>query len=55
VFSPYVGIVPCTIFCCPKPGFPLAEMTADEKELLPNASNNENNKGPTSVVLEEGP
>jgi hypothetical protein len=55
VFSPCVGIVPCTGFCGPKPGFPLAETIADENALFPNASKKENDIEPTNMVLEEGP
>jgi hypothetical protein len=55
VFSSCAGIVPYTRFCDPKPGFPLAEMIADENVLLKNVPNKDNDKEPTSVVLEESP
>jgi hypothetical protein len=55
VFSPCVGIVPYTGFCCKKPGFPPIETATDENALLPNVSNKENEKEPIDVVLEAGP
>jgi hypothetical protein len=53
--SVFLLIVPYTGFSDPKPVFPLAEMTAAKNAMLPNASNKDNNKEPTGVVLEEGP
>jgi hypothetical protein len=50
MFSPYVGIVPYTRFCCPKPRIPLTETITDEKELFPNTLNKENEIEPTDVV-----
>jgi hypothetical protein len=53
--QPCARIVPYTGFCDPKPGFPPTEMTTDDNALLRNASNKENDKEPTNVVLKEGP
>jgi hypothetical protein len=55
VCAPCAGIVSCVGFSDPKPEFPPVYMTTDENALLPNASNKENDKEPTSVVLEEVP
>jgi hypothetical protein len=50
VIPPCVVIVPCTGLFCPKPRLPPTEMIAEEKSLLPNLSNKENDMDPTSVV-----
>jgi hypothetical protein len=50
-----VGIVPYAGFCDRKPGFPPAETIADKNALLPNASNKDNEKKHTGVVLEYCP
>jgi hypothetical protein len=55
VCSPFAGIVPCIGFFDPKPGFPPANMEADENALLPSMPKKYNGKEPIDVVLEEGP
>jgi hypothetical protein len=54
-FTPCAGIVPFIGIGCLKLGLPLVGKVADEKALLPNASNKENGVEPTGILCEGGP
>ena len=54
-FAPCAGIVPCIGIGCLKPGLPPVGKAADEKALLPNAPNKENDVELIGILCEGGP